>query len=573
MQTQKPRNPKRTALVFVILPCLAGLGLALALRLTDVLWLSTAGGFWPVTLALLSIGILVRLMIGDFAERTTAIAGWLTLASAWFLIPPWATASEVPLTSAVVSRDGTVAVASDVARLPGYKVWFLNRPSDVRIVRDVTGKVIANALEIDFRFSDAYIAMRGHDESLAAPLERAATAVLHEPALRTRSAKIAVLDDRAAQTRLIERICRATVEGAAGPCPVKLKMSPQGAAMGLGGTWSLYYTEAEAIAERHLPTLARLLTVADSPIIDADRVFTLLLESTNSVQLLSQVAQSPHFLSDAQFDELIQRILAAPDCADETIAILAKGYRLTERQRRVLRAKALGEASIPNIVAHAERLRISDADLVDLSPRMRAAFPTDPGAAVRALEVFGARLPPDIQRDAVAGIIKANASFALSALAHVNFSTELRHDLLKKVLAHAAHEDFSKARLTKDRLQEILTPADMRALIQMAVQRSEASKDWLEFALTSLPIRAMTADERKSLLTGSMFDSPKAGLEFVSKYRAYLDRQEVNDVTRGYTRTITPDFCLHLSHRNTNWRTSYFSDEQLQIFRDCAEGK
>ena len=122
-------------------------------------------------------------------------------------------------------------------------------------------------------------------------------------------------------------------------------------------------------------------------------------------------------------------------------------------------------------------------------------------------------------------------------------------------------------------MQEILTPADMRALIQMAVQRSEASKDWLEFALTSLPIRAMTADERKSLLTGSMFDSPKAGLEFVSKYRAYLDRQEVNDVTRGYTRTITPDFCLHLSHRNTNWRTSYFSDEQLQIFRDCAEGK
>jgi hypothetical protein len=376
--------------------------------------------------------------------------------------------------------------------------------------------------------------------------------------LQTRAARIAVLEDRTVQARLIERLCRSTVGGTvsgdATPCPLKLKLSPQGASMGLGGTWSLYYSEAEAIAEKHLPTLVRLLTQADSPIVDADSVFALLLESTSSIQLLSQVAQSPYFLSDAQFNELIERILSAPDCADEAIAILAKGYRLSEGQRAALRSKAL-------------------PDLVDLSPRMRTAFLTDPGAAVRALGVFGARLPPAIQRDAVAGIVKANASYALSALAHVNFSNELRHDLLKKVLAHAVHEDFSKARLTRDRLQEILTPADMRALIAMAVQRSEASKDWLEFALTSLPIRAMTADERKSLLTGSMFESPKAGLEFVSKYRAYLDRQEVNEVTRGYARTIAPDFCLHLSHRNTNWRTNYFSEDQLQIFRDCAEGK
>ena len=141
------------------------------------------------------------------------------------------------------------------------------------------------------------------------------------------------------------------------------------------------------------------------------------------------------------------------------------------------------------------------------------------------------------------------------------------------MITDAIHEDFSNARLTKDRLQAILTPADMRALIAMAVQRSESSKDWLEFALTSLPIRAMTADERKSLLTGSMFESPKAGLEFVSKNRLYLERDEVNEVTRGYARTIAPDFCLHLSHRNTNWRTNYFSEDQLQIFRDCANAK
>jgi hypothetical protein len=83
----------------------------------------------------------------------------------------------------------------------------------------------------------------------------------------------------------------------------------------------------------------------------------------------------------------------------------------------------------------------------------------------------------------------------------------------------------------------------------------------------------MTIEERQSLLTGLMFESPKAAIEFVSKNRAYLEPAEVNEVTRGYARTIEPDFCLHLSHRNKNWRVDYFSEDQLQIFRDCAERK
>jgi hypothetical protein len=83
----------------------------------------------------------------------------------------------------------------------------------------------------------------------------------------------------------------------------------------------------------------------------------------------------------------------------------------------------------------------------------------------------------------------------------------------------------------------------------------------------------MTPAERQTLLTGLMIERPKAAMEFVSKNRAYLDAAVVNEVSRGYSRTIAVDFCLHLSHRNKNWRVDYFSEDQLQIFRDCAEGK
>ena len=83
----------------------------------------------------------------------------------------------------------------------------------------------------------------------------------------------------------------------------------------------------------------------------------------------------------------------------------------------------------------------------------------------------------------------------------------------------------------------------------------------------------MTPAEQKSLLTELLFKSPKAALEFVSENRRYLEPAEVNEVTRDYTRTITADLCLHLSHRNNNRKMEYFSEAQLQIFRDCAGSK
>jgi hypothetical protein len=144
---------------------------------------------------------------------------------------------------------------------------------------------------------------------------------------------------------------------------------------------------------------------------------------------------------------------------------------------------------------------------------------------------------------------------------------------MKKVLADADYGDFSQAKLSKEKVQGMFTPKEMRALIEMAVKRSEDSEKWMNFTLGSLAISEMTPAERRSLLTGLLFKSPRAALEFVSENRRYLEQEEVNEVTRDYTRTIAADLCLHLSHRNANRRIEYFSEDQLQILRDCAQAK
>jgi hypothetical protein len=572
MHTRKQRNGWITALVFGLVPCVLGLGFAQSLRWTDTIWLTTAGGFWPVVLTAISVAILIRLLFSDFDDRTSGTAAWLTLACTWFYAPAWATAIEVPYAAAVVSSEGRAHNVRETARYPEYKVWFLTDHPGTRIVHNVAGKIIATSIEVDYSYADPYVATRAHGEDLSKPLARAASTILSEEAKRTRASKIALFEDRAGQDRVLARICSAAV-GDRTECPLKIKLTPQVDATGIGATWSPYYSEKEAIAERHLPTLVRLLTKSDSSIVAPDRIFALLLELAEGVAPLSQVAQNPYFLSDEQFDELIRRILNSPGCGDEAVAILSKVNRLSQTQRQELRAKALGEAKISKIVAQAGPLRLTDADIAQLSPRMRAAFSADPGVAVRTLEIFGERLPPETQRDAVSRIVRAKASYALAALVHVNFSDDLRRELMKKVLADAVYEDFSAARLTKESLQSALIPAELKALIGKAIQESDTSKRWFEFALTSLPISAMTLEERQSLLTGLMFESPKAAIEFVSKNRAYLEPSEVNEVTRGYARTVETDFCLHLSHRNKNWRTDYFSEDQLQIFRECAERK
>ncbi len=83
----------------------------------------------------------------------------------------------------------------------------------------------------------------------------------------------------------------------------------------------------------------------------------------------------------------------------------------------------------------------------------------------------------------------------------------------------------------------------------------------------------MTPAEQKSVLAELLFKGPKTAFEFVSENRRYLEPADVNEVTRDYTRTIAPDMCLHLSHRNKNRKVEYFSEAQLQILRDCAGPK
>jgi len=571
-QLSKRQSWQFRALVFGVVPCVLGLGAVQYLGWSGFVWLSDTGRFWPVTLSLTSAAILVKLCFSAFEEATSSVAAWLTLLATWFYVPAWVLAIEVPYSAAVVSRSGDVHLASGATRHSDFKVWLLSDRSRARIVGNVAGTLRISGLELEYHYAAPYIAGRRNGDDLAVPLVRAATAILGEEAHATRASRIALLEDHTVQDGVLAKLCRSTV-GDVAPCPLAMKLSPLREAQALGATWSRFYTEAEAIAERHLPTLVHLLTQSDATLADRDRVFRLVLDLAETVEPLAQVAQRPGRLTDAQFDELIRRILAAPGCGEGVVAIAAKVTRLGPEQRRALREKTITEAAVDRILENAAVLRLSDAEVGRLAPRLRHAFETDPGLAVKALDVFGERLAPDVLRDAEAALLKGRASHALAALKHVNFAPEMRQSLMRKIVSDARVEDFVEARLDKDRLPVVLTPPELRAVAAMAVHRSETSERWLDFTLETLPMRVLTTAERQSLLNGLLFKSPKSALEFVSQNRLYLAPTEVNEVTRDYTRTITGDFCLHLSHRNKNWRMNYFSEDQLQIFRDCADAR
>ena len=558
---------KTRAIVFGLLPCALGLGGILYARWDDAVWLTDAGGFWPVTLSLISAAILIKLVFGPFKEATSSVAAWLTLALTWFYAPMWVNAVEVSYAAAVIARDGRVHLASHATRRPEHQIWLLTHQAGNRIVHNVAGKITASRLDLEYRFAEAYIRARRHGEDASRPLAVVMADVARTLAQDTRRAGLAVLTDANARQRLLADICRTAFDNDT-PCPVKMTITAEKEAAAPGELWSTQFTETEAIEEIHLPSLLDLLTQSDSPVLDGDKVFRLLLAHARSVAPLVQLAQKSHALDDSQLDELIQRILTAPGCGADVITIIATVNRLSERQRHALRSKALAEADLAILVDNASRLRLSDIEIGALDQRMRSGFAFNPDVAVNALKVLGERLPLETRRAAVAAIAGAAASHALAAIEAMNFSTDLRSQLLAKILDEAKVADF--AGWSKERLQRALTRSELRALIAMAVARSEAADDWLEFALGALPVRDMTRAERGGLLNGLLFKTPKAALEFVSKNRDYLDATEVGEVTRDYTRTITPDFCLHLSHRNSNWRTKYFSEAQLQIFRECA---
>ena len=559
------------ATVYGLIPCAVGAGIAQYLRWRGTVWLSNAGAFWPIACSVTSIAILVRFAVSSSKDRTARVWGWLILTWTWLYLPLWLTAQQIQQSSAVVPWDGRVYIASDWVRQPSDKVWLLTARAGDRIVRNVVGAATVNAVELEYRYSDLYIAKRGNGEDLSIPVMSATNAILAEEAAKSRSSRIALFDKPEVHDQLLRNLCRAIVPDES-RCPLKLNLSAQAEATMPGAVWSRFYTEAEAIEEKHLPTLVQLLTQDYSHLSDRDQVFALFMNIANP-ETLSTVAQKSSVLSASQFDELIARIADSPGCGNEAVAIISKVNRLTEEQQRELRAKVFREANLSLIANNAPALRISDSEVAQLALRVRISLGLTPEVAVLMLEKFGARLPIEAQQEAIASIVKASASHALTAMRYVNFSSNFREKLLGKIIADATYEDFEAARLSREALEDLFTPTEMRSLIATVIARSQASKEWLNFAVRALPVRAMTPLERKTLLNGLLFESTKSALEFVSEHRLHLEAKDVNDVTQDYTNTIAPDFCLHLSHRNKNRKTDYFSEAQLQIFRECARSK
>jgi hypothetical protein len=558
------------AIVFAIIPCVLGSGLGLYLNWNGTIWLSDTRGVWPVVCIGATVAAIVYLSTTVDYDKVLYVCAWLLITWTWLYIPLWLMAPGIPKTWAIVAKDDTVHVAGEWASSGAELVWVLSGRMGTRVVRNVEGAFTASAVEVQYRFGKPYLATRPADEDLSAPVVGAVIAALETESKRSRSSRIALFEARQVQDRFIAGICR-TVVHRDGECPLKLTLTPQRTATAFGGVWSKQFTETEAIDERHLPTLVQLLTVDNSRLIERERVFALFLELAETAADLSMVARKHRKLDDHQFDELIRRILIAPDAGNEAVGLAADVTRLKQEQREALRGKAFREASVAMIVKHSGVGRISDDELMGLATRMGAAFEANPEVAVSALEVFGARLPREVQSEAVAVIAKGHASHAIAALRHLNFSSELRKVLLKQVMADANLKDL-KASLSREKLDDIFMSDELRPLIERVLARS-GSKEWLEFAVKVLPMRAMTAEERKRLVDEVMFTSPREALEFVSENRQHLDPADVNSVTSDYVNTIDRDMCLHLTHRNSNRQTDYFSDAQIAIFARCARGR
>jgi hypothetical protein len=561
-----------TATVFGVIPCLLGIGISQYLRWSGIVWLSDTGPFWPVVCLGTSIAILTTLFASSSNDRTTRVCGWVLITWTWLYFPLWFAAKEIPQSSAVVTKDGRTFIASEWARQPSDKVWLLTGRATDRIVRNVAGTATVYAVEVQYRFAKPYISTRQNEEDLSAPVLSAANAMLAGETGRSRSSRIALFENRTIYEQFLATLCRTIVPGEPS-CPLKLSLSPQSEATILGAVWSKYYTEKEAIEEKHLPTLIDLLTQENSRLVNRDLVFALFMDLADTPEQLSTVARKPRMLDERHFDELIKRLLVTPGAGNEAVGILLKGSRLAEEQRLALRNKVFSEASLSLIANHAAALHVSDAEIAQIAPRMRASLELTADAAMLALEKFGQRLPLEVQQEAIMVIVNAKASHAFTALKHVNFSSTWRKKLLDRAINDGTYEDFEEAHLSREMLEDLLSPSEMRSLIARVMQRSRTSSKWLNFAIHALPIRAMTLVERKTIIDELAFESAKSAFEFISEYRYYFDEQDVDEVTHDYTKTITPDFCLHLSHRNRNRKLDYFSEAQLRIFRDCAQLK
>ncbi len=564
-------NARAIAMVFGIIPCMLGVGLGQYLRWSGAVWLTDAGGFWPIFCFLTSLLACVYLALTTAYDGTIRISAWLMLTWTWLYVPFWLTAADLPRYSAIIGHDGRVTIAGKWMRPGADRVWLFAGRGGNKIIRNVEGSATINSVDVKYKFAETYISSRRDEEDLSRPVVNAMTAALATESRKPRSSRISLFESKDAQNRFLANVCRAVVPSKI-PCPLELTISPNNAATAPGGLWSKHFTEQEAIDERHLPTLVNLLTQDNSRLVRSELVYALFMEFVETAVDLAKVARKPHLLDDGQFNALIERIIIAPEAGNEALTLYASLSRLTQEQRAALREKAFREAGVANIIKQYGSGRITDSELAQLSRRLHTEFDANPETAILALEVFGERLPWDLQFGAVDRIVRARAAHALSALRHLDFSSPLRAVVLRKVIAEASLKELD-VNLAHGKLEELLTPAEARPLIASVIGKSHSSKEWLDFAVRVLPVRAMTTEERKVIIDELVFVSTKSALEFVSEHRQYLASSDVRDVTQDYARTIAPDFCLHLTHRNANRQIDYFNDAQIEIFHKCAQVK
>src|SRR5215475_13300858 len=201
------RNGLMTAIMFGVVPCILGAGIAQYLRWSGRVWLSNAGAFWPVAGLLISLGVLGTIALSSSKDKTARVLGWLIVTWTWLYFPLWLTAQDIPLSSALVTRDGRVFIAGEWARQPSDKVWRLVRQGSDKIVRNVVGTVATQAVDARYGYSDSYVSSRSHEEDLSTFVISAASAILAEEAKKSRSSRIALFEMRDVHEQLLDKLC------------------------------------------------------------------------------------------------------------------------------------------------------------------------------------------------------------------------------------------------------------------------------------------------------------------------------------------------------------------------------
>jgi len=174
------------AIVFAIIPYVLGGGIGLYLNWKGTIWLSDTRGVWPFVCLGASIAAVLYLATTVDYDKVLYFSAWLLITWTWLYAPLWLTAPGIPKAWAIVGKDGTVHVAGEWAPSGTDILWVLSGRTGTRVVRNVEGAFTASSVDVQYRFGKPYIATRGADEDLSAPVVGAVTAALATESKRSR---------------------------------------------------------------------------------------------------------------------------------------------------------------------------------------------------------------------------------------------------------------------------------------------------------------------------------------------------------------------------------------------------